>query len=103
MAKRIKTLEAPPGLNEHVLDDRAAGAGDQVENMGRPNKVVRPKPAPAPPADPIELAMDAYLRNLNTDLHSKDRLPTLAERIAAEGAEAQLGAKPSKTLRRPKK
>lgn len=86
------------GRLERVFDEKAPGADERwnTEEFGNPNVEIR-RPPPAP-VDPEELRLaqmqQQFLKSLNSDLRAPTGLPTLAERIATEGYEAQLGLKP---------
>lgn len=83
--------EAPAGPNK---------PGALIKGLGTPSpRTPATKPAPIEQApevaafDAMAQMKAAFLNNINTPLRAKSGLPTLAERIAVEGAAAQRGGK----------
>src|SRR4051794_10343316 len=93
-------------LSERTLAETIDGPRDRfgAADLGKRSKVTRAKREPAEHAEAAAPSMQdalrsAFLAQINTDLHARDRkgraLPTLQERIAREGFRAQLGKKPA--------
>lgn len=79
---------------ERTFTDTDPAPGDQVTGLGKPSKITRAKkpkdealPAPVY-GDPLERMKAQILAQNNTSLRAKTGLPTLAERVAAEGIKA---------------
>jgi hypothetical protein len=100
-------------ITERVTDDRTTGAGERLDSsdLGTGGVIFHPVKHPEP--DPVVSAAEReeaqrqaqFIGGMNTDLHAIDKkgrpIPTLAERIAAEGYEVAMHG-PEEAARRAK-
>ena len=67
--------------------------------MAKQRTTLADRSRPKPDTDPTEEMKRRFLQTVQTDLHAKSGLPTLAERMKVEGVKAQMGKeKPRKQL-----
>lgn len=100
-------LKRLPSLSARITDvvdaEREPRDGALLKGLGSRSKITRAKrtqlPASLIPAPRLSL-QDQFLARINTPLNAQSGLPTLAQRVAAEGVAAQLGKKAGKQSKR---
>lgn len=95
LSQRIASL-ASPGDQQEKRTMPAERPGDLKKGLGAPSKITRAvRTTPDDGETPESRALkQQFLNRINSNLNAKSGLPTLAQRIAREGVEAQLGRGP---------